>query len=114
MEHVKESDAGQYVCRAQNSVGSKETSAYLHVLPLGSGSVSRNLAAYTPAPSALPQPSQLVDRFGEPPRLLITPYDMQPHRGSTIEIPCRAEGTPRPTISWTKDNQPITQNAKYR
>ncbi|KAJ9586071.1 hypothetical protein L9F63_020268, partial [Diploptera punctata] len=93
IQHAKESDSGLYVCRAQNSLGFKESSAHLVVSGVYRDSLQRD---------------------GPAPRMVIAPYDMEAPRGSTIEIPCKAEGNPRPTIDWSKDGEPLSLSRRHR
>lgn len=87
IDHVKESDAGQYLCKATNFLGSKETSAFLTV------QTSRQL----------------------PPKIKIKPYDLEAIPESTIELPCRADGVPKPDIVWKKDGSSLDRfNNRYR
>ncbi|PSN40372.1 Peroxidasin, partial [Blattella germanica] len=94
VQHAKESDSGLYVCRAQNSVGFKETSAHLLVVN----------GAYR----------DTVQQDGPSPRMVVAPYDMEAPRGSTIEIPCKAEGNPKPTIVWSKDGETLSLTRRHR
>ncbi|XP_063223547.1 peroxidasin isoform X7 [Bacillus rossius redtenbacheri] len=107
IQHAKETDSGLYVCRALNSVGYKETSAQLTVV-----------AGVGPSPPAppprTPAPQHFGARPGRAPRIVIPPYDMVAARGSTIEIPCKAEGDPRPTIVWTKDGSAVPHTRNFR
>ncbi|XP_071446700.1 peroxidasin homolog [Hetaerina americana] len=78
-------DIGKYMCRAANSAGHKEETAYLTVLQGGSA-----------------------------PTLLYTPYDMEVHAGSTVEMPCYPEGEPEPTILWTVDGRQSPADRRHR
>ncbi|XP_021933013.1 peroxidasin isoform X8 [Zootermopsis nevadensis] len=98
IQHAKESDSGLYTCRAQNSVGFKETSAHLVV-----SGVHRDTST-----------QYFAQRDGPVPRLVITPYNMDAPSGSTIEIPCKAEGDPKPTITWTKDGATLLLTKRHR
>ncbi|KAJ8687556.1 hypothetical protein QAD02_023350 [Eretmocerus hayati] len=73
-------DSGRYVCVARNEHGFAESSADLIV-------------------SELPQ--------GEPPRLIYEPQPLELEPGVTAELTCRAEGEPKPTISWKKDGSAV-------
>lgn len=84
---VKESDSGQYVCRADNTAGEAETTAHVTVLE---------------------------NREKLPPRLLHGPYDMTAPVGTTVELPCRADGEPKPVIIWRKDGQVVKEDANRR
>ncbi|XP_044733835.1 peroxidasin isoform X3 [Chrysoperla carnea] len=87
ISHTKESDSGQYICKATNFLGSKETSAYLTVQSLKQ----------------------------QPPKLKIKPYDIEAIPESTVEIPCRAEGIPKPDIQWKKDGSSLDRfEFRYR
>lgn len=73
IEYIKESDAGLYTCIAENILGSDEASAQVDV----------------------------VNSHG-PPVLLFEPYDLEAIPGTTIEIPCGAEGgDPLPSVSFS-------------
>lgn len=87
IEHVKESDSGLYVCRADNRAGQAETTAQIIV-------------------------KDYRDRL--PPRLIHTPYDIDAPKGSTIEIPCRADGEPTPVIVWRKDGTILGEDKTHR
>lgn len=41
------------------------------------------------------------------PRLLFRPRDMEVELDATVEIPCRAEGIPKPLIQWKKDGSAL-------
>lgn len=86
IEHVKENDAGMYVCVAENSNGKTESGAKLTVRSIRGA-----------------------------PKLLVEPYDLDVFVGSTIEIPCKGEGEPIPQVKWKKDGRTITSGAiRYR
>lgn len=69
IDHIKESDAGLYTCVAENSLGSDEANAQLDVINLNA-----------------------------PPVLIFEPYDIEAIPGTTIELPCGAEGDPPPLV----------------
>lgn len=69
IDHIKESDAGHYVCVAENILGSDEASATVDV----------------------------INPYG-PPVLLYEPYDIEAIPGTTIELPCGADGDPIPVV----------------
>jgi len=98
IHHVKESDSGLYTCRAQNSVGFKETSAHLIVSGSNWDSSTQHSA----------------QRDEATPKLIITPYNMDAPKGSTIEIPCKADGNPKPNITWTKDGAVLSLTKRHR
>ncbi|XP_039299676.1 peroxidasin homolog, partial [Nilaparvata lugens] len=72
---LKESDSGLYTCLAQNQVGSAEANADLRVKGFGS----------------------------RPPRILLRPYPISAPLGTSIELPCKADGDPVPVITWQRD-----------
>ncbi|KAG8309246.1 hypothetical protein J6590_090756, partial [Homalodisca vitripennis] len=86
IEHVKESDSGLYTCLAQNQVGSAESSGEIRV------------RGYGP----------------RPPRLVLQPYPITAPVGTSVELPCKAEGEPIPTITWTKDNVALREDRNHR
>jgi hypothetical protein len=79
-------------------VGFKETSAHLIVSGGHWDSSTQNFA----------------QRDGATPRLIITPYNMDAPKGSTIEIPCKADGIPKPSIAWTKDGTALSLTKRHR
>lgn len=44
------------------------------------------------------------------PRLLFKPRDMEAEPDATVEVPCRAEGIPKPMIQWKKDGSTLEGN----
>lgn len=86
IEHVKESDSGLYTCLAQNQAGSAE----------GNGEV--RVRGYGP----------------RGPRLVLKPYPLTAPVSTSVELPCKAEGEPIPTIAWTKDNVDLRQDRNHR
>ena len=74
IEDVKTYHAGLYTCRAHNRLGYIEATAKLTV-------------------QARPVPLEL----------LVVPHDMTALSGTTVQLPCRAQGSPRPQIKWLKD-----------
>lgn len=69
IEHIKESDAGTYTCIAENILGSDEASTQLEVISLNA-----------------------------PPVLIFEPFDLDAIPGTSIELPCGAEGDPPPLV----------------
>ncbi|XP_058066005.1 peroxidasin [Anopheles bellator] len=84
IDHVQESDAGTYVCVAENELGIAELEAEVVVINVG------------------------------PPRFLFEPYDLDAIEGTTIEMPCKAENDDILQIKWQKDGRTITPKDKYR
>jgi len=73
------------VCHAENNGGLSETAAQLWVK------------------------ERLV-----PAALQYRPFNTDAMIGSSIEMPCRAAGDPKPTIRWLKDGHPIESSARRR
>lgn len=76
---VKESDSARYICQARNLGGFVETSADLRV-------TAQNAVR---------------------PKLTYRPEDMEVEPGMTLEVPCRAQGEPKPYIQWKKDGSVV-------
>lgn len=83
---AKESDSALYICEARNSLGYREVSANVKV----------------------------SDLRHKPPRFVYKPYDMEVILGSTIEIPCKAEGNPQPGVQWRKDGSSLLRTGRSR
>lgn len=49
-----------------------------------------------------------------PPKFVYKPYDIEAIFGSTIEIPCKAEGDPQPGVQWRKDGSALQRNGRTR
>jgi hypothetical protein len=71
IQDVKMYDRGQYDCRAENRLGTSEVSAFLTV-------------EEQPVPITITTP----------------PHDATAPRGATVQMPCRAEGSPEPKIRY--------------
>lgn len=77
---VKETDAGKYECYLRSIDHMVHLFADLNVV---------NLMA---------------------PQLLFRPRDMEAEPDATVEVPCRAEGIPKPVIQWKKDGSALEGN----
>lgn len=80
---VKESDAGKYECYLRSIDHMVHLFADLNVI---------------------------VDFTPIAPRLLFRPQDMEAEPDATVEVPCRAEGIPKPVIQWKKDGSALEGN----
>ena len=49
-----------------------------------------------------------------PPRITDSKPIIQREEGSTVELPCAAQGYPIPTIKWTKNNIPLVNTIDGR
>ncbi|XP_018570500.1 peroxidasin, partial [Anoplophora glabripennis] len=83
---AKESDSALYICEASNEMGIREVSAKVKV-------------------------SNLAFR---PPKLIFKPYNIEALIGSTIELPCKAEGDPAPGITWQKDGATMQRTGRFK
>lgn len=70
--------------------------------------------AFVRSPAAVTRAPATSRRNPATPRLVATPYNMEAPKGSTIELPCKAEGEPKPVVSWTKDRVPIVLTTRHR
>lgn len=84
--HTKESDSGLYTCIAQNQAGTAESSGELRVRGYG--------------PRA--------------PRITLKPYPITAAVGTSVELPCKAEGDPLPVITWSKDGSLLIEDRNHR
>lgn len=83
---VKESDNSLYICEARNDMGIREVSASVIVK-----NVSYKL-----------------------PKLVYKPYNIEAFVGSTIEMPCKATGEPKPGITWQKDGSTMQRTGRFK
>lgn len=83
---AKESDSALYICEASNEMGIREVSAKVKVT---------NLAF-------------------RPPKLIYKPYNIEALIGSTIELPCKADGDPAPGITWQKDGATMQRTGRFK
>lgn len=77
---VKETDAGRYQCHLK--------------------SVDRSVVLFADL--------RVIDFTA--PRLIFKPQDMEAEPDAIVEIPCRAEGRPKPVIQWKKDGSALEGN----
>ncbi|XP_034356349.1 immunoglobulin superfamily member 10 isoform X1 [Arvicanthis niloticus] len=77
IRRVSIQDRGQYLCSASNPLGTD----HLHV--------TLSVVSY---------PTRILERHVK---------EITVHSGSTVELKCRVEGMPRPTISWILANQTV-------
>lgn len=83
---VQESDTAIYVCEAWNEVGMREVSA-----------------------------SVLIEKTShKPAKLIYKPNNIEAFEGSTIELPCKAIGDPKPGISWQKDGSTMQRTGRFK
>ncbi|XP_025414853.1 peroxidasin homolog [Sipha flava] len=86
LDHVKDGDNGMFTCLAQNLAGTAERNTEIKVRGYG--------------------PRR--------PKLLIRPFDMEAPQGTSIEVPCKADGDPTPNITWTKDGVNLVTDHNHR
>uniref|UniRef100_UPI00398F47F3 peroxidasin homolog isoform X2 n=1 Tax=Pristiophorus japonicus TaxID=55135 RepID=UPI00398F47F3 len=76
-------DEGQYECQADNIVGARRVAVQLTVQ-------RRVMLVFTS-----------------------TPADLTVAAGADVQIPCRFQGEPEPTVTWSKDGIQITESGKF-
>ncbi|XP_063930997.1 peroxidasin isoform X2 [Zophobas morio] len=86
IRNAKESDSGLYICEAHNSIGFREVSAKITVISLSH----------------------------KPPKFVYKPYNIEALVGSTVELPCKAEGDPTPGIQWQKDGAALQRTGRTK
>lgn len=86
IKDAKESDSGLYVCEARNQLGFREVSAKVKITKTTKG----------------------------PPQFIYKPYNIETFIGSTIELPCKAEGDPSPGIQWQKDGATMQRTGRTK
>ncbi|ERE87727.1 immunoglobulin superfamily member 10 [Cricetulus griseus] len=77
IQRVSVQDRGQYLCSASNPLGKDHLRVTLSVVSY---------------------PARILDRHSK---------EITVHSGSTVELKCRVEGLPMPTISWILANQTV-------
>ncbi|EFA01243.1 peroxidasin isoform X1 [Tribolium castaneum] len=86
IHNAKETDSGLYICEARNHLGFREVSAKVKVTPLAR----------------------------KPPKFIYKPYNIEALVGSTIELPCKADGDPTPGIQWQKDGASLQRTGRTK
>lgn len=81
IRRVDTQDRGQYLCSAANPLGKDQLRVTLSVVSY---------------------PPRILERHGR---------EVTVHSGSTVELPCGAEGRPRPSISWILANQTVVSES---
>uniref|UniRef100_A0A671YGZ7 Obscurin like cytoskeletal adaptor 1a n=1 Tax=Sparus aurata TaxID=8175 RepID=A0A671YGZ7_SPAAU len=88
---VTPQDAGQYICKAKNSIGETYAAASLKV----EGEVN----GVKPEEVDLPSDDK--------PRFLIKPLSLRVDRGEDAAFSCKIWGTPTPEVTWEKDGKKL-------
>lgn len=86
IENATEEDSGLYICEARNIQGSREVGVEVKVKSL-------NITS---------------------PKFIYKPYNIEAFVGSSIEMPCQAEGTPTPGIQWQKDGATMQRTGRAK
>lgn len=86
IQKVSTGDSGLYTCMAQSILGRAEGSGELRVRAVGP----------------------------RPPTFLLSPYPVIAHVGTSVELPCKAQGDPQPAIEWLKNGEPLTLDTTHR
>jgi peroxidase len=92
-------------------VGFKETSAHLIV---SGGYWDSSTQHFAQRDGATPKLIITPYNVNATPRLIISPYNMDAPKSSTIEMPCKADGNPKPNITWTKDGAVLSLTKRHR
>uniref|UniRef100_A0AAX7TRR3 non-specific serine/threonine protein kinase n=1 Tax=Astatotilapia calliptera TaxID=8154 RepID=A0AAX7TRR3_ASTCA len=90
---VTQQDAGQYICKARNSIGETYAAASLKV----EGEAQQQDE----------DARQLVVNGGAQPRFLIKPLSLRVDRGEDAAFSCKIWGTPLPEVIWEKDGKKL-------
>ncbi|KAL3275369.1 hypothetical protein HHI36_020136 [Cryptolaemus montrouzieri] len=86
IKNTIEVDSGVYICEAKNSLGSREIGVEVKIAELKT----------------------------KPPKFKYKPYNIEAFVGSTIEMPCQAEGDPSPGIQWQKDGATMQRTGRAK
>ncbi|KAM8871723.1 obscurin-like protein 1a [Synchiropus picturatus] len=118
--HVSEEDAGQYICKARNSVGETYAAASLKVDGEQQGYKETNgVASNLNSPcvngeSSKENGAQLngsvkgIDAGSDDrPRFLIKPLSLRVDSGEDAAFSCKIWGTPVPDVIWEKDGKKL-------
>uniref|UniRef100_A0A3B3XZG2 Obscurin-like protein 1 n=1 Tax=Poecilia mexicana TaxID=48701 RepID=A0A3B3XZG2_9TELE len=89
---VTQQDAGQYICKARNSVGETYAAASLKV----EGENQAN-----------DQQKEIDLTSNDKPRFLIKPLSLRVDRGEDAAFSCKIWGTPLPEVTWEKDGKKL-------
>nr|XP_061802683.1 obscurin-like protein 1 [Nerophis lumbriciformis] len=124
---VNEMDAGQYVCKARNSVGETYAAASLKVekngqqfeangvkqqgTENGHGNEDRTLQnGNHMEENGTHTFEQEIDlTSNDKPRFLIKPLSLQVNRGEDAAFSCKVWGTPLPEVVWEKDGKKLNE-----
>ncbi|VDK88875.1 unnamed protein product, partial [Dibothriocephalus latus] len=100
----KSDDEGEYIVRAENSFGRKESSAYLTV------DYIREVTQEPPPPVKRKFELKTYEVWKEdeyPPRFSRMLQNRFVQDGSHVKLMCTADGNPTPTLTWYKDGREI-------
>ncbi|KAG5889229.1 hypothetical protein JTB14_006365 [Gonioctena quinquepunctata] len=86
IKNAQQSDSSLYICEARNDVGIREVSALVNV----------------------------ENTSHKPAKLIYKPYNIEALVGSTIELPCKATGDPKPGITWQKDGSGMQRTGRFK
>ncbi|XP_066519296.1 obscurin-like protein 1a [Hoplias malabaricus] len=116
-------DAGQYICRAKNSIGETYAAATLkveeqvqEVQAIQSPQEQQEVKVIPPQqeikpqPQQQPQPEKEADPFQDKkPRFLIKPLSLRVDRGEDAAFSCKLWGDPLPEVLWEKDGKQLKE-----
>ena len=91
------------------------TSSQNRVSPNTAFQTGYTLSRFRPTTPSPPQPGtvSVVSRY-EPIHMNDVPHQMEATMGSTVQLPCKAEGTPTPSITWEKDGATMRGGPRQR
>uniref|UniRef100_A0A5K3EN24 non-specific serine/threonine protein kinase n=1 Tax=Mesocestoides corti TaxID=53468 RepID=A0A5K3EN24_MESCO len=106
----KSEDEGEYIVRAENSFGRKESSAYLTV---------EFVREITREPSVMPRKKFVLKEYEVvlpeelPPRFSLPLRNRFIQAGRSVKLTCTADGNPTPQLSWFKDGRQIERDGEF-
>ncbi|XP_034533753.1 obscurin-like protein 1a [Notolabrus celidotus] len=111
-------DAGQYICKAKNSIGETYAAASLKVegeaqqqeegqRQLAVNGVKQPMKENGGLEGQLNEPREVELTPDERPRFLIKPLSLRVDRGEDAAFSCKIWGSPLPEVTWEKDGKKL-------
>ncbi|OQV25891.1 Titin [Hypsibius exemplaris] len=115
IRHMELSDAGQYICHAQNQMGKRQTTAFVVVteaLTLGTLLPKQQFIQSTDR--LVSQDPRQSSQIGMKPKFLSPLRSSQLVRGNTAYFESgQVSGVPFPTIVWSTEGKTLSNSGKY-